>query len=80
MGITHPLTVSPDPTNGLLRLHRAPSAQIDAVEVLDVNGRVVLRLGRPADDLIDLGSLESGVYMIRAFMQQGLRTARVVRE
>lgn len=74
------LTVSPNPTNGLLRLHRAPSAQIDAVEVLDVNGRVVLRTGRPADDLIDLGSLESGVYVVRAFMQEGMRTARVVRE
>lgn len=50
------------------------------MEVLDVNGRVVLRLGRPADDLIDLGSLESGAYVVRAFMSQGLRTARVVRE
>lgn len=80
MGFTHPLTMSPNPTNGLLRLHRDPSAQIDAVEVLDVNGRVVLRTGRPADDLIDLGSLESGVYVVRAFMQEGMRTARVVRE
>lgn len=74
------LTVSPNPTNGPVRLHRGPSEQIDAVEVLDVNGRVVLRTGRPADDLIDLGSLETGVYVVRVFMQEGLHTARVVRE
>ncbi|WKZ65071.1 MAG: T9SS type A sorting domain-containing protein [Flavobacteriales bacterium] len=81
--VTHthtPLTASPNPTNGPLRLYRDPSEQIDAVEVLDVNGRVVLRTGRPADDLIDLGSLETGVYVVRAFMEEGLRTARVVRE
>lgn len=79
--ITHniaPLTVWPNPTNGTLRLGIDASEPISSVEVLDVNGRVVLRTGRPVNDLLDLGALGTGVYVLRAFTQAGVRTARVV--
>jgi hypothetical protein len=74
------MTVAPNPTNGTLRLNIDASRPIDAVEVLDVNGRVVLRTGKPADNTIELGSLPAGLYTLRAFTQDGSRIARVVRE
>ena len=63
-----------------LRLTIDASGPIDAVEVLDVNGRVVLRHGRPSDNTIDLGTLHPGIYTVLALTKQGMRTARVVRE
>jgi hypothetical protein len=74
------MTVAPNPTNGTLRLNIDASGPIDAVEVLDVNGRVVLRTGKPADNTIDLGALPTGLYTLRAFTQEGSRIARVVRD
>jgi hypothetical protein len=72
--------VAPNPTTGLLRLALDASERIAAVEVLDVNGRMALRIGRPADNTIDLGSLRAGVYTVRVLTAEGMRMARVVRE
>jgi hypothetical protein len=74
------LPVAPNPTSGLLRLALDASERIDAVEVLDGNGRIVMRMGRPADNTIDLGTLRAGVYTVRAFTAEGVRMARVMRE
>ncbi len=75
-----PLNVSPNPTNGPLWLNIDATELLTAVEVLDGSGRVVMRIGRPADNTIDLGALPAGLYLLRAFTQEGVRIARVVRE
>jgi hypothetical protein len=74
------LSVSPNPTDGPIRFDLDASAPVNAVEVLDVNGRVVLRTGRPAGNTIDLATLPMGLYTVLAFTQEGVRSARVVRE
>ncbi len=73
------LRMAPNPTNGTLRLDVDGAERIDAVEVIDLNGRTLLRTGRPAANTIDLTSLPAGVYTVRARTQQGVRTARAVR-
>lgn len=75
-----PLTVWPNPTNGTLRLGIDASEPISSVEVLDVNGRVVLRMGGLADKTIDLSVLHPGMYTVVVRTEDGVRTARVVRE
>ncbi|MBL8000327.1 MAG: T9SS type A sorting domain-containing protein [Flavobacteriales bacterium] len=75
-----PLSVSPNPTEGPLRLTIDAAVTIEAVEVLDMNGRVVVRTGRLADDRLDLSALGSGVYVVRAFTAKGVRLARVMRQ
>jgi hypothetical protein len=74
------LQFAPNPTSGPLRLNIEAPQQLQAVEVLDLNGRVVLRTGRTSNNRLDLGALEAGVYVVRAFTQEAMCTARVVRE
>ncbi len=71
--------VVPNPTTGLLQLAVDATEPIEDVEVLDANGRVVLRTGRPLANTIDIGALPAGVYTVRARMERGIRTARAVR-
>ncbi|HRD53412.1 MAG TPA: T9SS type A sorting domain-containing protein [Flavobacteriales bacterium] len=72
--------VSPNPTDGLLRLSLYAAQRIEAVEVIDARGCLALRMGRPADNTIDLGALHAGVYTLMVLTDDGIRTARVVRE
>lgn len=74
------LPVSPNPTNGTLRLGFDAAQRIDAVEVIDARGCMVIRMGRPADNTIDLGALHAGVYTVLVYTEEGVGTARVMRE
>jgi len=48
--------------------------------VIDARGSVVLRTGRLADNTIDLSALHAGMYTVLVRAEDGVRTARVVRE
>lgn len=74
------MAVVPNPTNGPLRLGLDPARRMDALEVIDALGAVVVRTARPMSNTLDLSSLRPGVYTVRALTQEGVRTARVVRE
>ena len=74
------LVVAPNPTNGLLRIGLSENQPIDAIEVIDVQGRVVKRMAHLVDRMIDLGTLPTGMYTILVFTGKGVRTARVLRE
>lgn len=74
------LRMAPNPTNGTLRLGLDAAQRIDAVEVIDARGCVALRTGRPAANTIDMGALPAGVYTVVVRTEDGVRTARVVRE
>jgi hypothetical protein len=72
--------VAPNPTSGLLRLALDASERINAVEVLDVNGRVAISTIAAAGNTIDLALLPAGMYTVRVNTGNGVRMARVVRE
>lgn len=74
------LVVAPNPTNGLLRIGLSENQPIDAIEVIDVQGRVVKRMAHLVDRMIDLGTLPTGMYTILVFTGKGVRAARVLRE
>jgi hypothetical protein len=74
------LPVSPNPTNGTLRLGFDAAQRIDAVQVIDARGCMAMRMGRPADNTIELGALHAGVYTVLVYTEEGVRTARVMRE
>jgi hypothetical protein len=77
---TTTLPVAPNPTSGLLRLALDASERINAVEVLDVNGRVAISTIAAAGNTIDLALLPAGMYTVRVNTGNGVRMARVVRE
>jgi hypothetical protein len=77
---TTTLPVAPNPTSGLLRLALDASERINAVEVLDVNGRVAISTIAAAGNTIDLALLPAGMYTVWVNTGNGVRMARVVRE
>jgi hypothetical protein len=73
-------SVSPDPTDGLLRLGFDATHPIDAVNVIAAHGRLVLRLSRPVDHMIDRAPLPASLYTVLAFTKECVISARAVRE
>lgn len=73
------LQLAPNPTDGPARLQVDATTRITAVEVIDVNGRIVLQSAPQADRTIDLSTLPAGVYTVRAYGTSGVLVGRVVR-
>lgn len=73
------LQLAPNPTDGPVRLQVDATTRITAVEVIDVNGRIVLQSAPQADRTIDLSTLPAGVYTVRAYGTSGVLVGRVVR-
>ncbi|MFN8351873.1 MAG: T9SS type A sorting domain-containing protein [Flavobacteriales bacterium] len=73
------LQLAPNPTDGPVRLQVDATTRITAVEVIDVNGHIVLRSAPQADRTIDLSTLPAGVYTVRAYGTSGVLVGRVVR-
>ena len=73
------LQLAPNPTDGPVRLQVDATTRITAVEVIDVNGHIVLQSAPQADRTIDLSTLPAGVYTVRAYGTSGVLVGRVVR-
>ena len=69
----HTLQAYPNPTDGQLRL----TAVMEQVEVIDIVGRRVLSARNT--DLIDLGNLDRGIYMLRATSNGTTSTLKVIK-
>jgi uncharacterized delta-60 repeat protein len=73
------LLVFPNPTNDLINIHPDAADQIEQIQVFDINGREVLRMGRSTGRAIDLSPLPAGVYSMRVHTRGAVRAIRVVR-
>jgi extracellular elastinolytic metalloproteinase len=66
--ILNVMSVYPNPTKGLITIKIDQYNGLTAIKVLDLNGKVVLKLdNQPFDNLkqIDLSSLQPGIYLIK---------------
>lgn len=57
------MNIFPNPTNGIVRISQK---NVERVEVLDMNGRVVLQQDQNCNT-IDLSNLSSGLYIMKAY-------------
>lgn len=75
------ISLYPNPTDGQVYISSG-STQVFSYEVLDLNGRRVMTrdnaIGGTAVTEVDLGNMETGVYMIRVFNENAGKTFRVV--
>ncbi len=68
----------PNPTNGSLRIQAEQA--MDAIQVYDVMGRVVLKQTAATQQVqLDLSSLQAGVYMITVQAQDAASSFRIVK-
>ena len=73
----------PNPTTDLIYITNAGSSEVFNYEVLDMNGRVILKandaINGTATTEINLSQVEVGVYMVRVFNKNADKTFRVVK-
>lgn len=74
------LLVFPNPATDLINILSDGADQIEHIQVFDINGREVLRMGRTNGRAIDLSPLPAGVYSLRVHTRSANRAIRVVRE
>ncbi len=70
---TNAINVYPNPTSGLLNID---AEGLTAIEVYDINGRVVATYG--AENKINITSLPAGAYTLRIQTQQGNHIRRII--
>ena len=72
------LSVYPNPSSHTF--HIVSSAQLDKVEVLDLNGRVLKRIDNPGVAFdIDISNAKQGLYFLKAYSEKGNGTIRLIR-
>lgn len=73
----------PNPTSDVVYISNTGSTEVFNYEVLDMNGRVILKkndaINGSTTTELDLSKVEEGVYLVRVFNQQAEKTFRVVK-
>ena len=73
------LVIYPNPTSGALTVESA--SPIREITVYDLSGRVVVAAQNfaPQQYAINVSSLHSGIYLLKAVTDSGVQTARFVK-
>jgi hypothetical protein len=76
------MSISPNPATNVINV-RLKGAQINWVELVDINGRRVLSIQNVANDqtTINIANLPSGIYMLRVQTPDNkLVTSRIIKQ
>ena len=75
-------SVFPNPATNLITISSTIDAAINAIEITDLNGRVVKveKMNGLADAQISIGDLSQGIYMMKITSDKGTATKKVVKE
>jgi uncharacterized repeat protein (TIGR01451 family) len=70
----------PNPTTGELFItNSSPRNAVKSVEVIDTQGRLLLKQTGAGISKVDLGSLTTGIYLLRIQSEKGILVERVIR-
>ena len=69
------IAIFPNPVRDMLTVN---GENVKNVEIIDVNGRVVLNSNRAGQ--IDMSELSDGVYMVRVMSENGVSTKKIVKK
>jgi uncharacterized repeat protein (TIGR01451 family) len=70
----------PNPTTGELFItNSSPRNAVKSVEVIDTQGRLLLKQTGAGISKVDLGSLSTGIYLLRIQSEKGILVERVIR-
>ena len=70
--------VSPNPTHSVVSWNNFST--IDEIAVINVNGKMVLRVANPTTNSIDLSSLQSGIYFLKIRENNSVITKKILKE
>ncbi len=76
-------SIYPNPTSDVVYIANSGSSEVFNYEVLDMNGRVILKADQTitgsATTQLDVSKVEIGVYLIRIFNEHAEKTFRIVK-
>ena len=76
------MSVFPNPTNGIVNITNFGSTDVFSYEVTDVKGSVIggatSAINGSSETAIDLGGLETGIYLIEVYNDSARKTFRIV--
>jgi hypothetical protein len=71
-------SIAPNPTKDFITITNDGVAQIDAIELLDVNGRIILTSNEKTN-LINMATFSQGVYYLKIKSQDALEIKKIVK-
>ena len=83
VGIDNVLTLYPNPSQGQLTLRNRSTAVVDAVNLYDVNGRLIKQFnvqGAGVEVQFNMSDVASGMYFVQIITDQGQSVKRIVKQ
>ena len=78
------MDLHPNPTTGMVYISNAGSTEVFNIELTDLNGKVITAktgfVNGTETSEVNLGNLETGIYLIRVFNDNAEKTFRVVKQ
>ena len=75
------VTVFPNPTTDIVRIHHYNDIYIDKIEIYDITGRLLDSHHSISNQtIIDFGNFHSGVYIIKIYTSYGVVNRKVVKQ
>jgi hypothetical protein len=75
------LTVYPNPSSGLLHIQNMGSAAMNRIEVLDMQGRIVMQQASGSySEMLNIAALEKGVYSLLVHLNDKSRLVKVIQK
>ncbi len=78
------ISVHPNPSTGIFYISNTDATQNFNYEVLDLNGRVVIKAAKEINGTstveLNLTKVENGTYMVRLFNENGSKLLRIVKQ
>ena len=74
--------VYPNPTNSVLNITNKNNNLLNQIQLTDINGRIVKSINafKAPKTQINIGDLNSGVYLMKITSDQGVGTTRIIKE
>lgn len=73
------VSIAPNPVRDILTIQADDVVSFNEISVLDINGRTVIKAD-PSDRQINLTSLSSGIYFVRAVSDGSIATKKIVKQ
>lgn len=80
--VSNKFSISPNPVKSMLSISNAENIKVDAILIVDVNGRIIkeVKYSNVSNINMDLSELSSGMYIMNINSDQGIATKKIVKE
>jgi hypothetical protein len=71
--------IFPNPTSGRIEFQTSGNELLNRIEIFNIQGKPVLSINYPLDNLLDLTDFPDGIYLIRIQTESGIHNQKIVK-